>query len=199
MSFPTQAEALSLHERALQRDPVVSVDVFQAFMGPLQGILNRKRGCTREDARDSAIDAVISYLDHPERYDPQRAPLSTYLTQAAKNQLMDRQRSAGARTRREQEFATDFELQARSPKEAMEISMEARHALEQLEQLHFSEEERVFLGLILQGERSTRRLAEALGLGSLSELDLRREVKRRRDRLMKRLERLGKEDSDVES
>lgn len=77
--------------------------------------------------------------------------------------------------------------------------MEARRALERLEKLNSSKEERAFLGLILQGERSTRRLAEALGLGPMSEMDLRREVKRRRDRLMKRLERLGKEDSDVES
>jgi len=36
---------------------------------------------------------------------------------------MDRQHSVGARSRREQEFATVFELQARSPKEAMGISL----------------------------------------------------------------------------
>jgi RNA polymerase sigma-70 factor (ECF subfamily) len=174
MSFPTQAEALSLHERLLQGDRVASAEVFEAFMDPILRVLTRARGCTREDAYDSAIDAVVSYVRNPERYDHHRGTLSTYLTQAARNRLMDRQRSLGARTRREQEFAIVFELQARSPKVAMEISSSRR-------------------------ERSTRRLAETLGLGPLPEMDLRRAVKRARDRLMKWLARLGKEEPDVES
>lgn len=199
MSFPTQVEALSLHERLLQGDPVASAEVLQAFMDPILRVLARMPGCTPEDAYDSAIDAVFSYLRNPQRYAPRRAHLSTYLTRAARNRLMDRQRSMGAQRRREQEFAIVFELQARAPNVAMEISMEARGVVERLEHSSLGEAERAFLGLILQGERSTRRLAEALRLEPLPELELRRAVKRARDRLMKWLERLGKEEPDVET
>jgi RNA polymerase sigma-70 factor, ECF subfamily len=199
MSFPSQAEELALHERVLQNDPVAPVDVFRAFMEPILRVLCSEMGCSREDAHDSAIDVVISYLNNPERYDRHRARLSTYLTQSAKNRAMDRRRSTAARTRREQEFATVVELQARSPKEILEISVETRLAVERLDDSRLSERDREFLRLILQGERSTRRLAEVLGLPSLPKEDLQREVKRRRDRLMKWLERLGKEDSDVGS
>jgi len=52
------------------------------------------------------------------------------------------------------------------------------------------------LRLILSGERSTERLAEVLGLSELPQEQMRREVKRHRDRLMKILERFGKEDPD---
>ncbi len=199
MRVPTQEEALSLHERLLQGDPVVEPEVFQAFMEPILRALTRTAGCTREEARDPAIDAVMAYVRDPGRYDPKGASLLTWLTQAARYRLIDGQRSMGATRRREREFALVFELQARSPYVAMEISMEARDVVKRIEQSRLGEAERAFLGLILQGERSTRRLAEALGLGHLPELDLRREVKRRRDRLMKWLKRLGKEEPDVET
>ena len=199
MSFPSQAEEWALHERVLQGDPVAPVDVYLTFMEPMLRVLGSELSCSREDAYDSAIDVVLSYLRHPERYERHRARLSTYLTQSAKKRVMDRYRSTDARTRREQEFASVFELQVRSPKELLEISVEARHAWERLDRSKLSGRELEFLRLIFEGERSTQRLAEVLGLGSLPEDDLRREVKRHRDRLMKWLERLGKEDSDVES
>jgi RNA polymerase sigma-70 factor (ECF subfamily) len=199
MSVPTQVEALSLHERLLQGGPVASQEVFEVFMDPILRALTRFSGCTREEAWDPAIDAVMSYLQDPSRYDPSRASLLTYLTRAARNRLIDGQRSMGATKRREQEFAIVFELLARSPYVAMEISMEARDVVRRLEHSGLGEAERALLGLILQGERSTRRMAEALGLGHLPELELRREVKRRRDRLMKWLERFGREEPHVES
>ncbi|NMO17427.1 sigma-70 family RNA polymerase sigma factor [Pyxidicoccus fallax] len=199
MSFPTQEEELALHERVLKRDPVAPTDVFQVFMDPILSALGRKEGREREDAYDSIIDVLFSYLANPERYLSQKGRLSTYLTQAAKKRLLDRYRSTEARQRREQEFGDAFELGARSPNDALEISVEARRAVVRLEQSALGEGDRALLGLVLQGERSTLVMAEAIGLASLPEDDRRREVKRHRDRLMKWLARLGKEDSDDES
>ncbi len=199
MSFPSRVDELKLHERVLQGDPVVPVDVFRTFMPPILKVLESEMSCNREDAHDSAIDAVLSYLRTPERYDPQRARLSTYLTQAAKKRAMDRRRSSDARTRREQDFAGVFEVQARPPKEVLEKSVEASLAAQRLDSLGLDEREREVLRLVLQGERSTRKLATVLGLDLLPEDEQRREVKRHRDRLMKMLERLGKEDPDDES
>lgn len=199
MSFPSPEEEQALHERVLQKDPVVPADVYQAFMEPLLRVLPTELGCTREDAYDSAIDAVLSYLNNPERYDPHRARLSSYLTQSAKNRATDRRRSSEARTRREQEFATVVELRARSPKEDLEISVETRFLLERLDDSGLDVRDREFLRLILMGERDTYVLAKVLGVDSLPKKELQREVKRHRDRLMKWLERFGKEDTNVGS
>lgn len=199
MSFPTWEVELKLHERVIQDDPLASQDVFRVFMDPILRILLHELRCHGEDAHDSAVDAVLYYLRNPQRYDSQRAKLSTYLTHAAKRRAMDRQRSSHARIRREEKFGGEFELRVAAPKEVLEISVEARLAVRRLEQSKLRPEERRFLGMVLQGERSTRLLGEALGLGALPELELRREVKRHRDRLMKWLERFGKEGSDDES
>jgi RNA polymerase sigma-70 factor (ECF subfamily) len=199
MSFPTQADELSLHERVLQREAVAPVDVCQSFVDPIAKILESEKACSQEDAYDSAIDAVFSYLRHPERYDRGKARLATYLTQAAKKRAIDRHRSTEARTRREQKFADVFELQVRTPKERLETFVEVSIAVERLDGSKINEKELELLREVFQGERSTRRLAEILGLASLPEDEMRREVKRHRDRLMKALERLGKEDPDDES
>jgi RNA polymerase sigma-70 factor (ECF subfamily) len=199
MGFPTPEEELALHERVLRRDPVASADVFRAFMDPIVAALSRKRGRPPDDVYDSAIDVLVSYLRNPERFIAQKGRLSTYLTQAARKRALDRHRSTEARRRREQEFGGVFELRARSPKESLEISVEARLAVGRLERSKLPENDRALLRLVLQGERSTRAMAEAIGMGSLPEDDCKREVKRHRDRLMKRLARFGKEGSDVES
>lgn len=199
MSFPTQAEEQALHERVLRKDPVAPPDVFRVFMDPIVAALAKHGRYEREDAYDSVIDVLYSYLNNPERYVAQKGRLSTYLTEAAKKRARDRYRSTEARQRREQEFGRVFELGARSPKDSLEISVEARRAVIRLEQSALGEEDRALLGLVLQGERSTLVMAEAIGLASLPEDDRRREVKRHRDRLMKWLARFGKEDPDDES
>jgi RNA polymerase sigma-70 factor (ECF subfamily) len=199
MSFPPGEDELALHERVLRKDPVVSVDVFQTYMPLLLKALMSRKTCDPEDAHDAAIDAVLLYLEQPERYDRQRGRLSAYLVQIARNRAVDRYRSKTARARREQDFADVVELRDVPPNEKLERGMEAALALKRLEKYDLTERDQSALGLIFQGERSTRRLAEVLGLDSLPEDEMRREVKRHRDRLMKLLERLGKEGPDDES
>ncbi|NVJ05290.1 sigma-70 family RNA polymerase sigma factor [Myxococcus sp. AM001] len=199
MSFPTWEVELKLHERVIQDDPLASQDVFRVFMDPILRVLRYEMSCQGDEAYDSAVDAVLDYLRNPLRYDRQRAKLSTYLTHTAKRRAMDRQRSSQARVRREEKFGGVFALRAPAPKEAMELSVEASLAVKKLEQINFRTEERKLLGLVLQGENSTPALGKVLGLGALPKVEQQREVKRHRDRLMKRLARIGKEDSDDES
>jgi len=199
MGFPALAAELELHERVLQEDPVAPAEVFRDFMEPVLRILMEEDRCNADDAHDSAIDALFAYLRAPERYDRRRARLSTYLIHAARRRAMDRRRSSEARTRREREFAVTVDLRSRNPKDVMDAAVEAGQAAELLETVKLSERERQFLGLILQGESSTERLAEVLGKASLPEDERRREVKRHRDRLMKQLERLGREHPDDRS
>ncbi|MFP2924245.1 sigma factor [Pyxidicoccus sp. 3LG] len=196
MGFPSLADEVELHERVLQKDPVAHADVFKAFMDPILRILQEEDRCSGDDANDSAIDALFAYLGAPQRYDRSRARLSTYLIHAAKRRAMDRRRSREARDRREREFAVTTDIQARNPKDVLDAAVEARRAVDLLETIRMGPRELLFLKLILQGESSTAKLAEVLGKSDLPEAEQRREVKRHRDRLMKMLERLGREHPD---
>ncbi|ADO69630.1 sigma-70 family RNA polymerase sigma factor [Stigmatella aurantiaca] len=192
MGYPSVDEA-GLHQRVLQGDPVAPVDVFQTYMDQILKILIQERGCDAEVANDSAVDAVMSYLNEPSRYDPRRGRLSTYLIQAAKNRASDRHRTATSQARRDQDYANVVTLQQRPPKEALEDAVEAKRLLQLVEKLLKREKDKITLEHFLQDERSTEALAEALGLKALSPEQKKREVKRHKDRLTKFLERLGKE------
>ncbi|WP_163865060.1 RNA polymerase sigma factor [Myxococcus eversor] len=194
MRFPSQAEEQALHERVLKKnESLASEDVFRVFMDPIIGVLRSNPGRTKDEAHDAACDVLLEYLEHPERYQAHRSRLSTYLMRAAAMQALDMYRSQVARERREREFGGVIELRATAPNESLEIIVEARHLVGRLEQA-MQEKDQAVLGLILQGERSTHALAKAMNLPPQSEKDLRREVKRNRDRLMKILGRFGKEE-----
>jgi RNA polymerase sigma-70 factor, ECF subfamily len=201
MSYPSPADERLLHERVVQHDPVASTDVFMTYMDRIVKILMRRLGCDEDTAWDSTIDVIYAYIHRPARYDPGKGRLFAYLMQAAKHRVADKRRSADARAKREQDFGRGVELWARSPKEELEDLVEARLAMKRLVERGYLKNERDWeaLRLILYGERSTEILAVALGLTSLPKDELKRAVKRHRDRLMKLLERFGKEDSDGES
>jgi len=93
--------------------------------------------------------------------------------------------------RREQEFSSLVEVRDSAPNEKMERSAEAQRLWQKIEQVVENERDRLALALILDGERSTDVLADALGIRVDTQLERQRAVKRHRDRLLKVLERLG--------
>ncbi|QRN97338.1 sigma-70 family RNA polymerase sigma factor [Archangium violaceum] len=200
MRNPPPEDERALHERVLQHDPVAPTDVFKTYMELIEKVL-RKMGVDEDAAHDSAVEVIWSYLDTPGRYDPgKKVSLFTYLKRAAIHRVVDKRRSADARARRTHEFVRSVEQGARTPNEVMEASVRSREAVDQLEKGNYlTERDRAALRLILAGEVSTEEIAKALGLPPKPLAELRREVKRHKDRLMKLLERFGKEDSDDES
>jgi len=201
MRYPSPADERVLHERVVQHDPVASSDVFMTYMDRIVKILMRRLGCDEDAAHDSAVEVIFTYTQQPGRYDPGKGRLFSYLLQAAKHRVADKRRSADARSRREQRFVSAVEHDTRAPNEELEAQVEARLAVRRLVERKYLKNERdgEALRLIVYGVRSTEQLAEAFGLSSLPKDELKRAVKRHRDRLMKVLERFGKEDSDGES
>ncbi|HYO53214.1 RNA polymerase sigma factor [Archangium sp.] len=201
MRYPSPADERVLHERVVQRDPVASTDVFMTYMDRIVKILMQRLGCDEDAAHDSTVEVIFTYIHKPARYDPGKGRLFSYLMQAARHRVVDKRRSADARARRDQKYGSDFAQRARTPKEELEDLVEARLAMKRLVERGYLKNERDWdaLRLILYGERSTESLAVALGLASLPRDELKRAVKRHRDRLMKLLGRFGKEDSDGES
>jgi RNA polymerase sigma-70 factor (ECF subfamily) len=192
-------DELELHQLALQKNRFALLELLTAFTDRIVGFLVADLKCARQTAEDVVVDVICDYVEEPSRYDPHKARLITYLTRAAKYRLWDQRRSEIASARRDQEFGhVVVEFWQRPPKEVMEDSVEANRVVDRLIQRGLLKDEKdvAALRLILSGERSTEKLAEVLGLSALPQEQMRREVKRHRDRLMKILERFGKEDPD---
>ncbi|WP_338869578.1 hypothetical protein [Myxococcus stipitatus] len=81
MSFPSQPEERALHERVMAHGSLAWPDVFKAFMDPIFTGLCKRPGQSQDDARDATIDVIYDYLNHPERYIPEKGRLHNYLSQ----------------------------------------------------------------------------------------------------------------------
>ncbi len=197
MSTLPRPEGSTLHERVLRRDKVVPVEVFETFADRIISALLNDYRCEKELAYDAMVDAVLAYLKTPENYDPGKGSLITYLIRIAKRRLVDRRRSLDAMQRGDQNFyERGVENPDRNPKDKMEDFVEAKRLLKRfLESGKLKTAQEVeYLRHLLRGEKSTQILASALGLGPMSWEKLQLEVKRQRDRILKALERFGKDD-----
>jgi RNA polymerase sigma-70 factor (ECF subfamily) len=183
-----------LHADVCGGDPTASSRVFRVLLDPLIDWLSFRWRNERdaERVRDFAIDSIIGYLESPERYDPARASLLTYLRLDAHGDLLnDHNRRQGQRERLQE---TDVELEDEirnsstdeypSDREAPELRLvDVREALP-------DERDRRAVFLMLEGERSTGAFAEVWELTDLPTNQQAADVKRNKDRVKARLRRL---------
>jgi hypothetical protein len=139
----------------------------------------------------AAVDALIDYVRRPKSFSG--APgetLDDLMYRAAWRNAHDSLRSEARRHKREARYAKEAARQTPSRTvvdTVVRISADIRaRAVETAATVV----ERKAAALWLDGERRTARLAEALGLSGLSMADQRLEVKRFKDRLLKRVARL---------
>jgi len=195
--MPTESWYKQIHQRLLTRDPTASAECAEEVIGPLTKRLERRFPRLRESdlVADAVTDAVFSYLKRPEQYDPARRGLLGFLAMAAegdlKNALAKRQR------RREMEVSLDdVDLETVGgnrvvgPAEAAgEVDLDKIRS--GVSALFDDPRDRQLAELVLEGERSIEVCARILGLEGLPIVEQRREVKRHKDRIKKRLERYG--------
>ncbi len=202
MRHQSPEDEMVLHQRLLEGDPLAYGEVFAMYMERLATKLERT-GYDVDVARDAALEAVLAYRAKPERYDPRKVHLFTYIMGVAKHKAVDRWRSLQAEGQREKKQG-DVELLRRTPKdsmEQMETYVRVRQLVDMLEEGGLLDErDQAVLRLFLIEEKSTDEVAKVLRLPPMSKEDRQREAKRHRDRLMKLLERFGKkEDPDDDS
>jgi DNA modification methylase len=198
--LPNEAFERELHQRLLDGDFVASQELAVAF---LPAVVDRiKQRFPRLDDEslvlDATADAILSYAERPSQYDPDKLRLLPYLVMSAdgdlKNALRRQQRQA------QREFPmhdVELLLDARNVVQE-EASSEEHPAVPEVEEVARRIREVIpdpvdqqLVGLMIQGERQTAVFARVLGI---AELDVRRQskiVKRHKDRLKKRLMRLG--------
>lgn len=199
-TFPSAEEGLEFHRRLVENDPVATKDVCERFDEPLLAFLMSRDGRADEQACTSAVSiALLGYVQRPESFDPEKLDLSAFLRLAARRDLSNLARAeAKHHRRREPDFRVEDACVGGNhfeddPAAALVRGEEQESARCQVEAIRAAcdEPERVVLEAMLDEERSTKRIATAIGLGELPEREQRREVKRVKDRIKKRIERGG--------
>ena len=196
---PSTEDALRLYRRLLERDAVASAEFATAFLKPLIAWLQTMRpGVDPMACEEAAGEAIIGFITHPTSYDPERLEVLAYLRMAARRDLLNLLR----KERRHQLNRRDFRVVEHGPEDGKYLGREDDPSLPlQIEEARqhqalpdelgqeLTDMERRFVELMQQGERRTSAFAVVLGVAHLSAGEQRREVKRVKDRLKKRMER----------
>lgn len=201
LAEPSSEDALRLYRRLLQRDAVAPADFAVAFLEPLIAWLQITNSSVDPMAcAEAAAEAIIGFLLNPSSYDPERLEVLAFLRMAAHRDLLNLLR----KERRHQRNRRDFRIVEHDTEDGKYLGREDDPSLPlQIEEARqhqampdelwqeLTDMERRFVELMQQGERRTSAFAVVLGVTHLSAGEQRREVKRVKDRLKKRMERTG--------
>jgi RNA polymerase sigma-70 factor (ECF subfamily) len=191
-----------IHRRILHNDATAFSELCESVLPVLVNFLQSR--FSEQDSHlceSTAIDCLLRYYQTPKSYDPKQISLFAYLRMAARYDLM----SAIDKERRQHQRLTSLdELAERHQK--LEDDPDSQVVLDDLLQRHtdwsftqivkalekhLDRVEKRCLWLMLEGVRENGRYVEALDLSGTDEDSQRVEVKRAKDRLVKKLQRFG--------
>lgn len=195
-----QDELLTLHGRLLAGDLRAASKIVERVIVPLIPIVYAAVGGLhdRQDVEQVCYDACLDYLEKPDRYDPSRAQLITYLAAIAKGKAKTLRRSQGRRSRHEADYAdiqaAREEIDALGNEERLLLGIEWSKIHDRFGDTLFKEPgDRELFHLMADGEKNVGSFARALGLADddagLSEASKR--VERMRGRIRRVAERTG--------
>jgi RNA polymerase sigma factor (sigma-70 family) len=210
-SQPSEQTQLFLHSRLLSFDPTAPSDFIDDF---LPSLLDALHGAFPDHmlsdptiVDDCAIDTLLHFAERPQRFDPERGTLWTYLYVDAKGDILNALDRETRRRRRELSILPTVALEEQNRNEQQEkesfhlvfqddsdylpagvsgISLEA-----EVNNILSDPKDLALIELIVAGVRETERYAEILGITELSPQEKRQHVKKVKDKLKKRLTRLG--------
>jgi RNA polymerase sigma-70 factor (ECF subfamily) len=200
MSFPSAEEGRRLHERLCAGDATAPADLLLAYLAPLDAWLAERFRRVDADLRhDAALDALGSLHKRPAQFDPRRKSLDGYLCMSAAGDLRNALRREARHRERRRTLAAVADPSAGGNSLGREddpsfplllAEAEAERASERAAVLSgLGPQEAAFFDLVEQGEWRAPVLAAVIGLAGRPPAEQRREVKRLRDRLMKRRQR----------
>ena len=192
------AEDLALHLRLVAGDPLASSECVVRWLPSLVRRLSTAFSwlAARDEqfVMEAALEALMDYTMNPTKYDPGRASLGSYLFMAAKNDL----KNALRRDLKQSRGASSIHLVEESLaggnvnfEERAIARADAQVAWELVKGELTVPLDRRLLSLMLQGERTTEAYGEVLAILHLPEQEQKHIVKRHKDRISRRLERLG--------
>ncbi len=191
------AQEYDFHQRILARDdPIAFAALAEWLYSPLVEDVYRRSGANADAAlvEEAVGEALLDYHDAPERYDPSRASLRSYLVMAAYRDFQNAQ----ARERR----VTSHQISLFDPTLREQDVMGSQGTAEEVEsQLHVEElwqlineifpdpTERRIVTLIINKVRSPEPYASVLGLGDLPNEERLRQIRLIKYRITRRLRR----------
>ncbi len=178
------ADEFSFDERTLAADLFACHDEVLA-------LLRRALAAVDPNLLDEAfVETVLELSKKPDKFDANRGSLVGFLAGATRRRLRDLQRSIEARRRREQKKGTALVAERTgAAREVWELLADAELADIARKEAR-TEEEKIVLRLWEQGIDDFGRYAAELGISHLSIREQEAQVKRIRDRVLKRISRL---------
>jgi RNA polymerase sigma-70 factor, ECF subfamily len=198
--LPNEAFERELHQRLVDGDHVAPQELAVAFLPAVIDRLQQRFSRLDDESLmlDAAADAILSYAERPSQYSPDKLRLLPYLVMSADGDLKNALRRQQRQAHRELPV-NDVELliDARNPEQdearpnehaaAPEVEEVARRVREVVS----DPIDQQLVDLMIQGERRTEAFARVLGITEMGILQQRKIVKQHKDRLKKRLSRLG--------
>ncbi|MEA2576277.1 MAG: hypothetical protein QOH93_3575 [Chloroflexia bacterium] len=195
-------EEYAFHQRVLARDPVAFSQLAEWLYASLvrdTGRRARSRSSVAVDmmlVEEAVGEALLKYNDAPERYDPEQATLHTYLVMAAYRDFQNATSKERRHAQRQATLVGDDSAEIDVPDGRSELdNLLNRISVEEwwsLVESTFSEPaDRQLVIMLANGVRATESYARVLGITGLPAEEQAREVKRAKDRVLKRLKRLG--------
>jgi RNA polymerase sigma factor (sigma-70 family) len=192
------AFARRIHRRLLSGDPIASAQLARVYLAPVVAHLRARFPDVRDRDLlwDAAADAILSCAEEPSTYDPQKSGLFGYLKMSARGDLLNALGRESRRRNVELDAVGRNRLQEDDEEEhASERDPEAvARSDETMRRVHEAlpdPRDRQILHLMMDQVRETRVFAEVLGIENKDEAEQRRIVKRNKDRIKKRIQRLG--------
>jgi RNA polymerase sigma factor (sigma-70 family) len=188
----------------MESDPLAPAELAEAFLNDIVRRLRAKANWIRDKTliMDAATDALLSYAQRPSKFDPSRSSLLSYLTMSAYGDLLNMLARQQRRQKREVPLREDVELKLEDRNNTWQDieeklddhgidPVEKAAVLRKVEEAFSDPRDRRILDLMLSGERKTSAYNIVLGIQDRNFKEQQRIVKRNKDRITKRLQRLG--------
>lgn len=191
------AEELHFHRRMLDPGDPTAFAAFAEWI--YEDLVRKTRARAHPDADPALIEeavgsALLEYGDAPHRYNPHASSLLYYLSLAAYRDYLN----AAAKERRR--AMLPFAPEGGSDRDIVDDRQDLHRLLQRLDiepllqtiDAAFSDPtDRQVVALLLENERSYQAYAQVLGITHLPDQERDAEVKRVKDRIAKRLRRIG--------
>jgi DNA-directed RNA polymerase specialized sigma24 family protein len=198
-----KARSNHLHELLVHGDPAATALIAEEILPEVMSQLRHRkeaRGCDEQVLFDAIYDAFFEYTNKPDHFQATKSSLLAFLTLAAHRNLLNTRRSTKTRLKYEESVevvpaAGNSSLEENNADDRDEqrwlLSLVPGNSLdEKIASLLADPVDQRICKLMLQGERSTAEFIKTAGLtGDVKKLAA--EIKRRKDRITKALERAG--------
>jgi hypothetical protein len=202
-NWPSSEIADDIYARLCEEDPVAPADLAESYFEPLTlALIRNNANVDPHLCYQAAGDALLELIKNPRSYDRNRGALDVYLRMSSQGDLRNLlEKESRHRLRRADLEAVELSSQGRNvwqeeasnPEVIVERQMDAESAKARTTaitaKVSLSPEEAQVLTLMRQGERKTVEFARVLGISDWPADQQRREVKRAKDRINRRLER----------